>query len=81
MRTNSRKRKSDRPIESVELKITFRADKATALKIKEAIPSAVLKRGGCEIRIDGEQPGDVADKARVLLEKLRGIAETPKDFK
>ncbi len=70
-----------RPIESVELKITFRADRATAAKIKQAIPSAVIRNGSCEVRVEGEQPGEVADKAREMLEKLRAIVEAPKEFK
>ncbi len=74
-------RRSDKPIESVELKITFRTDRATATRIKEAIPSIVLKNGSCEVKVEGEQPGEVADKAREMLEKLRAIVETPKDFK
>ncbi len=74
-------RRSDNPIESVELKITFRTDRATATRIKEAIPSVALKNGSCEVKVEGEQPGEVADKAREMLEKLRAIVETPKDFK
>jgi hypothetical protein len=77
----SPRRSRDRPVESVELKISFRADAKTAARIREAFPSAVLRRGGCELRIDGEEPGKVADEARKVLEKLRGLVEAPKDFK
>ena len=73
----SPRRRPDRPIESVELKITFRADRATSARIKEVFPSAVLRNGACELRIEGEQPGEVADKARVALEKLRTAVEKP----
>jgi len=73
--------KPDRPIESVELRISFRADRATAEAIKRMIPSAVLRNGVCVLKIEGEQPGDVADKAREILEKIRGMAGPSKGFK
>lgn len=74
-------RSQDRPIESVDLKITFRVGRETAAKIKGAIPSAVLKNGSCEVRLKGSEPGEVADKAREILEKVRGIVEPSKGFK
>ncbi len=77
----SLRRRPDRPVESVELRITFRTDRGTAAKIKESIPGTVLRSGGCEVRVEGEEPIDVAEKARVILEKLREIAQSPKDFK
>lgn len=67
----SPRRRQSRPIESVSLKISFRMDRATSRKVKEAFPSAVLRAGGCEVRIDGDQPGEVAEKAKALLEALR----------
>jgi hypothetical protein len=66
-------RKQDSPIESVELKISFRPDKATWTKVKEAVPLAVLRNGACEIKIEGEHPAEVEEKARVVLEKLRFV--------
>jgi hypothetical protein len=45
------------------------------------IPSAVLRNGVCVLKIEGEQPGDVADKAREILEKIRGMAGPSKGFK
>lgn len=76
----SARRKPDRPIESVELRISFRADRATAETIRRVIPSAVLRNGVCVLKIEGEQPGDVADKAREILEKIRSVAGTSKGF-
>jgi hypothetical protein len=67
----SPRRKRDRPIESVALKIVFRADGETTKKIKESIPSAVVRGGRCEVKITGGAPGEVAEKARGIIEKLR----------
>ena len=63
----------DRPIESVALKIRFRTDRETTAKIKELVPSAVVRGGVCEVRIEAEQPSEVAEQARVLLEKIRTV--------
>ena len=68
---NSPRRKPDRPIQSVSLKITFRAGREEMAKIREAFPSAVARGGVCEVRIDAGQPAEVAEKARALLEKIR----------
>lgn len=75
------RRKPDKPIESVELRISFRADRATAEAIKRTIPSAVLRNGVCILKIEGGQPGDVAEKAREVLEKIRDMAGLSKGFK
>jgi hypothetical protein len=69
----SPRRKPDRPIESVALKITFRADRETTEKIKAAIPGAIVRGGVCEVRIEAEQPGEVAEKAKLLLERIRTV--------
>lgn len=69
----SPRRKQDRPIKSVALKINFRADRETTAKIKEAIPSAIVRGGVCEVRIEAEEPGEVAEKAKLLLEKIRTV--------
>ena len=69
----SPRRRLDRPIEAVELRITFRADRATSKKIKEAIPSARMKDGGCEVRIEAREPGEVAERAKEMLERIRKI--------
>ena len=63
----------DNPIESVELKISFRADRETAAKIKETIPSASLRGGVCRVKIEGKGPREVAEKAKELMEKLRSL--------
>ncbi len=69
----SPRRRPDRPIESVALKITFRADRETTSKIKEAVPSARVRGGVCEVKIEGEQPSEVAATAKALLEKIRTV--------
>ncbi len=69
----SPRRRHDGPIESVALKITFRADRETNVRIKELVPSAVLRRGVCEVKIEGEEPSEVAEKARLILEKVRTV--------
>jgi hypothetical protein len=66
-------RRPDSPVESVELTISFRADRATSKKIKEAVPSARIKGGGCEVRISAQDPGEVAEWAKDVLEKVRGV--------
>lgn len=70
----SPRQRPGRPIESVTLKITFKAKKEETARIREAIPSAVMRGGLCEVRIEAEQPAEVAEKARVLLERLRAAA-------
>ena len=69
----SPRRRPDRPVESVSLKIAFRASTEEMARIKEAVPSAVVRDGVCEVRIDAERPEDATEKARVLLEKLRAV--------
>jgi len=69
------------PIESVHLTISIRADRETAGKIKELIPSARLREGSCELKLEGEQPAEVAQEAEEMMEKLREVVGTPKDFK
>ena len=70
---NSPRRKHVRPIKSVELKITFSGDRETNDRIKELIPGAVVRGGVCEVRVEAERPGDVAETARAMLEKIRNI--------
>lgn len=74
----SRRPRQDRPIESVELKIKFRADRELSARIRQEIPSAVVNGGQCEVVIGGLEAGEVAEEARALLEKLRKILESPK---
>ncbi len=69
--STSPRQRPDRPIESVALKITFRADRETTSKIKEVVPSARVRGGVCEVRIEAEQPSEVAARAKALLEKIR----------
>ena len=73
----SRRQKPDRPIQFVELKIAFRADKKTTAAIRQSFPSAKERNGLCEVKIESERPAEVADKARELLEKMRSVAQNP----
>ncbi len=70
---SSPRRRQDRPVVSVELKVSLTADGPTSKKIREAIPSAIAKRGGCEVRVRAEKPEEVAEKALEVLRKLRAI--------
>lgn len=67
----SPRRRQDRPVETVALKIVFRADKDAYSKIKAAVPEATFHGGNCEVKIDGKQPGEVADRAKAILEVIR----------
>lgn len=67
----SPRRRQDRPIRSVTLRVAFRADKVTAAKIKKAFPAAVFRGEVCEVKIEAEEPSEVAGRAKELLEKIR----------
>ncbi len=67
----SPRRRQDRPIRSVALKIVFRAGKDARAKIRQVEPSAKFRQGSCEVRIDGDHPAEVAEKARAILETIR----------
>ncbi|MDG6900347.1 MAG: hypothetical protein JRM80_00090 [Nitrososphaerota archaeon] len=70
----SPRRRQDRPVESVTLKITFKAKEVEAAKIMEAVPSAVKRGGLCEVKIEADEPAEAAERARALLERLRAAA-------
>ena len=70
----SPRRRPDRPIESVVLKVTFPADRETAERIRQVIPTVKVRGGICEVKIQAERPADVGEKAKLLLEKLRKIS-------
>jgi hypothetical protein len=74
-------RKAKDPVESVELTISIKADKATAERIKGLVPSAKVRSGTCEMKLAGEHPADLAQRAEELMEKLREVIGSPKDFK
>jgi len=65
--------RQDRPVERIELRISIKADKDTAGRIRESIPSAVVRDGGCEVRVEAEEPAEMAEKARILLGKLKAV--------
>jgi hypothetical protein len=69
----SPRRRRDSPIESVALKISLRADGDTTAKIKELIPSVRVRGGVCQVSIEAEEPAEVAEKAKALLERLRAV--------
>ena len=70
---SSRRRRQDRPVESLALKITFRADRESAARIRALIPSAQFRGGLCRVALEAKEPGEMAEKARDVLEKLRGV--------
>ena len=70
---NSPRRRRDRPIESVSLKVTFSANGVKVARIREAFPSAVVRDGVCEVKVEAGEPAEVAERAKALLEKMREI--------
>ena len=57
------------------------ADSSTCTRLKESYPSARLKRGTFELTLEGDEPAEVAEKAREFLNRLKEAAIPPKDFK
>jgi len=70
---SSHKQRQDRPIESLELKIVFRVDWESAARIRELVPSALVRGGICRVELEAKEPAEMAEKAREVLEKLRGV--------
>jgi len=68
-----RRPRQDKPIESLALKITFRADRESAMRIKELLPSAQVRGGVCRVELEAKEPSEMAEKARDVLEKLRKV--------
>ena len=69
------------PIESVELRVSIRADRETSDRIRQLFPSARARNGGIELKVTGEKPSDVAARAEEMLLKLREAVAVPKGFK
>ena len=69
----SHRQRQDRPIESLALKITFRADREAAARIRDLIPTAQFRGGVCRVELEAKEPGEMAEKAREVLGKLRGV--------
>jgi hypothetical protein len=63
----------DKPIQSVALRISFKADKKTAAAVRQLFPSAKVHNGMCEVKIETEQPSEAVEKTRALLEKIRSF--------
>ena len=78
--TTSRRPKPDRPIQLVEMKIAFKADRKATASIRESFPSAKSRNGVCEVNIESEGPAEAVDKARELLEKIRSVAKNPESL-
>jgi hypothetical protein len=70
-----------RPIRSVVLRVKLSADAATCSSLKERYPSARVKGGTFELTVEGEEPPEVAEKARELLNRFKVASVPPKDFK
>jgi len=68
---SSRRRSQGKPIESVELKVGFRADRKTLLKIKKAVPEARWQEGELEVRLAGTGPAEMAREAKELSDRVR----------
>jgi len=61
--------------------VKLSADSATCTRLKESYPSARLKGGTFELTLEGDEPAEVAEKARELLNRFKVAAVPPKDFK
>jgi len=68
---NSRRQRQDRPIESLALKIDFRADRESAARIRELLPLVQIRGGVCRVELEAKEPAEMAEKAKEILEKLR----------
>jgi len=49
--------------------------------MKSLIPGSALKSGAYVVKVRGEQPAEVADRAREVLEKVRSLTAASKGFK
>jgi hypothetical protein len=65
-------RRRSEPIESVKLEVSLRTDKKTADRVKEAFPEARIRAGRCELTLEGREPSELAEKMKILAERLRG---------
>jgi len=64
-------RRREEPIEAVKLEISIRTTRLMASKVKEVFPEARFRGGRCELTLEGRGPSEVAEKMKVLAEKLR----------
>jgi hypothetical protein len=71
----SPRRKQGKPIRSVKLRVRFKADRKTLLRIKRAVPEARWKRGELEVTVEGSGPAQVADAAKALSDRVRAALE------
>ncbi len=77
----SRRQSPSNPVGSVTLRVSIKADRATAQSIMRLFPSAKVKLGTCELTLTGERPAEMAARAGEMLEQLRGVLTPPKGFK
>ncbi len=71
---SSRRRKPDRPIEKVELKVVFAGSQESLKRLKDRVPSATMRNGRCEVLVEGGAPQEVAERARQLLESASEVS-------
>jgi hypothetical protein len=69
------RQKQGKPIESVELKVIFRADRKTLLRIKTAVPEATWKEGKLEMSVKGEGQTKVLEETKSLSDRVRKAVE------
>jgi hypothetical protein len=79
--STSRPPSRSKPIVSVELRATFKADRDTIAKLRKAYPGAKASRGSIEIVLRGDTPGETSASARKLLEEIRKAGLSSKEFK
>jgi len=71
----SPRRKQGKPIRSVKLRVGFKADRKTLLRIKRAVPEARWKTGELEVTVEGSEPAQVIDATKALSDRVRGALE------
>jgi len=72
---SSPRRKQGKPIQSVALKVGFRADRRTLLRIKKAVPEAKWQREELEASLASAGPAEMGDKTKELSDRVRGALE------
>jgi len=68
---SSPRRKQGKPIQSVVLKVGFRADRRTLSRIRKAVPGARWQRGQLEVSLATAGPAEMADRTKELSDRVR----------